>query len=145
MIDAAYVEYVDVNQRFFEVDNADFGKLVCIFDDEKGLKVTMNYVISKTEAIKKARQFFAEKQNEYTNLYVSMDAMKVEYIRDYMEEKIFEDLSEDLSGWLFLFDPIPFANWEHPCEYLLIVNDVCYEHKNYQRGVADTVQLEKIY
>lgn len=105
----------------------------------------MNYVISKTKAIEKARQIFAEKQNEYTNLYVSTDAMKVEYIKDYMGEKIFKDLSDDVSGWVFLFDPIPFANWEHPCEYLLVVNEDCFQQTDYQRGVADIVQLEKIY
>lgn len=145
MINTAYIEYVDVNQKFFEIDNIDFEKLVCVFDDEKGLRVTMNYVVSKTEAIKKAHQIFAEKQNEYTNLYVSVDSMKVEHIKDYMGEKIFKKLPDDISGWVFLFDPIPFANWEHPCEYLLIVNEDCFERTDYQRGVSDTVRLEKIY
>ena len=144
-MNTALIQYVDVNQHYFDITVLDFGRLAYIFDDEKGLQVSMNHVISKVNAIKKAHQVFQQEQNEFTELYISADAMKVGQIKDYLGNKIFEHLSEDISGWVFLFDPIPFANWEHPCQYLLVVNEECYELVDYQRVAADTVRLEKIY
>ena len=145
MMAATLIQYVDVNQQYFGIDNFDFGRFACIFDDEKGLQIAMNHVISKTNAIEKARQIFFEEQNEFTKLYVSADAMKLRYMKDCFGNRIFSGLSEDISGWLFLFDPVPFANWEHPCKYLFIVNYDYYVMVNYERGVADTVRLEEIY
>lgn len=145
MIDMAMVSYVDIHQYYFDIDNFNVEKFLNVFEDEKDLKVSMNKVISKPKAITKACQIFQEEKNEFTELYVSTDAMKVNQIKDYFGEKIFNHLPEDVSGWLFFFDPIPFANWEHPCQYLFVVNDDCIEKVNYNRGVADTVRLEKVY
>ena len=144
MMNGAVIQYVDVSQCYFDVFDFDYSRYTYIFDDEKGLQVSMNHVISKVNAIKKAHQVFQMEQNEFTELYVSADAMKVGLIKDYLGNKIFGHLSEELSGWVFLFDPIPFANWEHPCQYLLVVNEECYERVDYQRGAADTVRLDKI-
>lgn len=145
MMDIALISYVDIQQYYFGIDRFDVGRFEVVFDDEKGLKVSMNNVISKPEAITEACRIFQEEKNEFTELYVSADAMKVSQIKDYFGENIFEHLPEDISGWLFLFDPTPFANWEHTCQYLLVVNDNCIEKVKYNRGVADTVRLEKVY
>ncbi len=144
MMNLAQIEYIDINKKYFEIEGIDFGRFICMFDDEKGLKVFMNHVISKTNAIRKANQIFQAKQNEFTELYISIDAMKVSQIKDYFGNRIFEFLPEDISGWVVFFDPMPFANWEHECQYLFIVNDNCIEKIDYQRGVADVVQLERI-
>ena len=145
MMDIALVSYVDIHQCYFDMDSFNIGRFEYVFDDEKGLKVSMNNVISKPEAIIEACRIFQEEKNEFTELYVSADAMKVGHIKDYFGDKIFDQLPEDISGWLFLFDPTPFANWEHSCQYLLVVNDKCIEKVKYNRGVADTVRLEKVY
>ncbi len=145
MMNVALVSYVDIHQYYFDIDNFNIERFVSVFDDEKGLKVSMNDVISKPKAITKACQVFREEKDEFTELYVSADAMKVSQIKDYFGEKIFNHLPEDISGWLFFFDPLPFANWEHPCQYLLVVNDNCIERVDYNRGVSDTVRLEKVY
>lgn len=144
MMNVALIQYVDINQQYFGIEDINFDRFVCMFDDEKGLKVSMNHVISKMKAIEKARQIFQEEQNGFTELYVSADAMKVGQMKDYFGNKIFGHLSEDISGWLFFFNPIPFANWEHLCQYLLVVDEGCIEKVNYQRGIADIIQLEKI-
>lgn len=105
----------------------------------------MSTEIAKQEAIAKACHIFREERNEFTELYVSVDEMKVGQIKDYFGVLIFKHLPEDISGRLFFFDPAPFANWGHPCQYLLIIDDAWVEKVDYQRGVADTVQLEKVY
>ena len=105
----------------------------------------MSTEIAKQEAIAKACHIFREERNEFTELYASVDVMEVNQIKDYFGELIFKHLPEDISGRLFFFDPVPFANWGHPCQYLLIIDDAWVERVDYQRGVADTIQLEKVY
>lgn len=56
MINVELVEYIDVQQYYFEMDSFDIGRFVSVFDDEKGLKVSMNKVVSKPDAITKARR-----------------------------------------------------------------------------------------
>lgn len=101
--------------------------------------------MSKPYAIEKARNLYQTQRTEYANLYVSKDAVKVKQIRDYLGEKIFAGLDEELSGWLFFFDRIPFANWDHPCKYLLMVDEDNYQEIEYQSGLDERVQMEQIY
>lgn len=105
----------------------------------------MSTEIAKQEAIAKACHIFREERNEFTELYASVDVMEVSQIKDYFGELIFKHLPEDISGMLFFFNPVPFANLGHPCQYLLIIDDAWVEKVDYQRGVADTVHLEKVY
>jgi len=142
-MDITSISYIDIHEYYFDI-SLDSGRFMSVFDDEKGLKVSMNSVISKPEAITKACQIFRKDKNEFTELYISADAMKIGLIKDYFGKKIFDCLPEDISGWLFFFNPIPFANWEHSCQYLFVVNDNCIERVDYNRGVADTVRLEKV-
>lgn len=44
---------------------------------------------------------YQTQRTEFANLYVSKDAVKVKQIRDYLGNKIFENLDEELSGWIF--------------------------------------------
>lgn len=142
-MDVACIEYIDVSSYFFDVEY-DFSKYARYFDDEKDMQVLMNDVISKPRAIDKALQVFESERNQFTNLYVSEDSLECKEIRDYWGERIFPKIEDDVSGWLFLFDPIPFANWEHACKYLFVVNQECFELVVYNKGVCDAIQLEKI-
>lgn len=145
MINAACMEYIDVHRAFFDVDVNDICKYAGMFDDEDGLRVRMNQVISKPYAIEKAFEVYRCQRNEFTHLYVSTDAVKAGLVCDYFEQRIFENLDKNLSGWLFFFDPVPFANWEHPCSYLFVVDGDNYQEIEYNRGLSEKVPIEKIY
>ena len=143
-MDTVCVDFIDVNSHFFGM-NFDLSKYAIFFDDEKDMQVLMNEVISKPRAIDKALERFEEERSPFANLYISQDAMECGMIRDYSGEKIFPQINDDISGWLFFFDSTPFANWNHACKYLLVVNENCMEMTTYNKGVSDVVQLEKIY
>lgn len=134
----------DAGFQFFGV-NSDLTQYIRFFDDEKDLQVLMNDVISKPRAIEKALELFEGERNQYANLYVSHDALECGRIRDCWGDLIFPDVEEDISGWLFLFDPTPYANWGHDCKYLLLVDDNSYMMKEYNRGASDIVLLEEIF
>ena len=107
--------------------------------------MNMNHVISKPDAIEKARSLYAARKNPFANLYVSRDALSIQRVKDDMGTPIFPNIKKDVSGWLFFFDPIPFANWEHPCNYLFLIDENNYEEKEYNRGLCEEIQIEKIY
>ena len=109
---------------------------------EKRFLVNMNHVISKPYAIEKARSLYEARKNPFANLYVSRDALSIQRVKDYMGYSIFTD-KKDVSGWLFLFDLVPFANWEHPCNYLFLIDENNYEEKEYNRGLCEEIQIEK--
>lgn len=101
--------------------------------------------MSKPYAIEKTRKLYQAQMTEHAALYVSKDVVKVKQILDYMGKKIFTGLDEELSGWLFFFDQMPFANWGHPCKYLLMMEDGSCQEIEYQRGLDERVQIEQIY
>lgn len=39
----------------------------------------------------------------------------------------------------------PFANWEHSCNYLFLIDENNYEEKEYNKGLCEEIQMEKIY
>lgn len=43
------------------------------------------------------------------------------------------------------FDPTPFANWDHACKYLLVIDTDNYEVLEYDKGLDEKVQMEQIY
>lgn len=105
----------------------------------------MNQVISKPYAVEKAKILYQTQRTKFANLYISKDTVKVKQIRDYLGNKIFENLDEELSGWVFCFDAIPFANWDHPCKYFFIIDATNYEETEHCRGLNERVITEKIY
>lgn len=100
---------------------------------------------SKPYAINTALDVFKARKDKYSNLYVSADAIKAKQVIDYLGDCIFGDLDGDTSGWLFFFDPTPFANWDHPCKYLLVIDSGNYEEIGYDKGLDESIQMEKIY
>lgn len=145
MIDYTQVDYVDVHSVYFGMDVSSILRFECLFDEEKRFQVNMNHVISKPYAIEKARSLYEIKRSPFTNLYISRDAVSVKRVKDYMGTPIFPNIKKDVSGWLFFFDPIPFANWEHPCNYLFLIDENNYEEKEYNKGLCEEIQMEKIY
>lgn len=141
---SATVKRIDVSRMYFGVDAISSMIRDVLFDKESDGVINMNYVISKPYAIDKALDLFKTQRSKYTDLYVSVDAVKIKQIKDYMGKRVFEKLDGELSGWLFFFDSMPFANWEHPCNYLLIIDHENYELIEYNRGLDDQIQIEKI-
>lgn len=143
MICAETVECIDINNTYFGIVNIKYGYL---FFDEEGETVTsMNRVIPKPYAIDKALDYFKTQKTEFSKLYISVDALKVKHIKDYMNKVIFKDIDGNLSGWLFCFDPTPFANWGHQCVYLFVISDRNYQEVKYDMGLNENILMEKIY
>lgn len=150
---AAYIKEMDEYlRRLKSMDKADAQRkahdnlVKCQILQENG-EFTDRYkrdIISKENAIEKVCQILLEEQNEFTELYVSKETVTAGQIKDYFGNKIFEHLPEDVSGWLFFFDMIPFANWGHPCQYLLVVDDDWTERIHCVRGPEDTMELERV-
>lgn len=136
--------YIDVYRTYFSVDAVRSVLCGLFFDDEDDFSVTMNYVIPKPYAINCVYSLFEKYMSEFSELYVSVDAVKVKQITDYLGDKIFDGLDDNISGWLFFLDPIPFANWDHPCRYLFVVDVNSYEEIEYCRGLDERIQMEKI-
>lgn len=145
MIDTAQIEYIDVQRTYFEMEVASTWSSLIIFDGEDDIKVIMNHMISKPYAIDTARNVFREQKNDYAVLYVSVDAIKVKQIVDYMGNNVFNHLDGDISGWLFFFNSTPFANWDHSCKYLLVIDSDNYEVIEYDKGLDENIQMEQIY
>lgn len=145
IIDTAQIEYIDVQRTYFEIETASRRSSLIIFDGEDDIKVIMNHMISKPYAVNMARNVFREQRDDYANLYISVDAIKVKQIVDYLGNNIFEHLDGNISGWLFFFDPTPFANWDHACKYLLVIDTDNYEVLEYDKGLDEKVQMEQIY
>ena len=141
----AAVRRVDVCGTYFDIEMITSQVKRIFFEKESDGNISMNYVMSKPYAIEKARNLYQTQRTEHANLYVSKDAIKVKQIRDYLGEKIFTNLDEELSGWLFFFDRMPFANWDHPCKYLLMIEEDNYQEIEYQRGLDERVRIEQIY
>lgn len=145
MINTETVTYIDVPRVFFDVEMVQTRMRWYLFEDESDGKISMNYVISKPYAIDKAIDCFKSQKNRFSTLTVSEDAIKVKYIKDYMGEPILKDLDGELSGWLFLFDTMPFANWDHPCKYLFVIDAANYQEIESDRGITGQIRMEKVY
>lgn len=144
MINLAQVEYIDVSRTYFEVEVANQHIAWFIFDEEDDVRISMNHIASKVSAINAAKSVFREYSDEHANLYVSCDAIKVKHVKDYFGEGIFKHLDDNISGWLFFFDPTPFANWDHPCKYLLVIATDNFEVVDYDKGLDENIQMEQI-
>lgn len=144
MINVAQVEYIDVQRAYFEVEVENQKIAWLIFDEEDDIKIIMNHITSKSVAIDIAESVFQEYKDEYSNLYVSCDAVKVKQIKDYFGENIFKNIDGNISGWLLFFDPTPFANWDHPCKYLLVITPDNFEVIDYDKGLDENIQMKQI-
>lgn len=145
MIDTAYVQYIDVQEMFFDVKLKNPWCANILFDGEDEIRVIMNRVMMKADAVCVAESIFKESKSEYAALQISRDALKAGCVTDYFGNKIFCSLNENVSGWLVFFDPTPFANWDHPCKYLFVIDEDNYEICDCEKGLNDKIQLDEIF
>lgn len=104
----------------------------------------VNGVVSKKTAKRFARESYGESQGDFSELWISKDAVRIRDIKDYLGENIFTSIHPDISGWLVFFDPSTFANWEHECEYQFIVNENYREIHRHCRAPGKALAMEKI-
>lgn len=140
MTGARNVKQIDVCQKYFHVDDVPIKKYSIIFQVDHN--IVMNEAISRKDAIEYIKQKRCKKDNRYSSLSISVDMLCLNFIKDFMGEKIFAEENVRYCGWLFQYDPTPFANWYHDCFYYFIVNyDYCCEVK-YNRGLSDVIKMQ---
>ena len=145
MIDTACIKYIDVQDTFLGVQLTHSWPARILFDGEDGIKVIMNRVMPKADAVCVAKRVFDKSQDECASLQITRDALKAGRVTDYFGNRIFPELDKNVSGWLVLWDLMPFANWDHPCKYLFIVDEKNYQVSDSEKGLDENIQLDKIY
>lgn len=137
-------DMIDVCQTYFCVDDLPIRKYAFILKVDEN--ISMNRVISKNEAIHFIRQkkYSNLNRNDLSGLSISQEPLRIDYIRDFMNEKIFMKEDVRYCGWLMQYDPTPFANWYHDCFYYFIVNDDNYEEMKHNRGLSDAIKMRKL-
>ena len=91
-----------------------------------------------------AKELYRDRNKEFSELWMSEDAVRIKQIRDYMGFPVFKNLNEDLCGWLVFYDPSTFMNWDHDCEYCFIINENTYEKKLHRRPPDSNVEMKQI-
>lgn len=141
MIKVQNIDTINVCQRYFHIDDTPIIKYEGIFKADT--KITMNRVLSKKDAIR----FILEKcanRNRLSSINISCIPIDIDIVRDFMGEKIFHKENEKYCGWLLQYDPTPFANWYHDCFYYFVVNQDIYQEIQHNRGICDTIKMQKI-
>lgn len=142
MIDQFAVDKINVCEEFFFVDDAPIRRFSYIFDVDN--TIIMNRIISKNDAIDFIRTKCGIKRNDFSSLSVSLDALNITSIEDFVGKKIFHTDDVRYCGWFFQFDPTPFANWYHECYYYFIMNKACYYEVQSMCGICDSISMQSV-
>lgn len=114
-----------------------------LLEDGSGMGI-VNKVTSKTSAIELARRWHQDRVEEFSELWISTDAIRSKEICDYLGKQIYETIDPEVSGWLAFYDPAIYMNWDHECEYLFIVNKDVMEKKAHCRAPWEDLIMEKL-
>ncbi len=110
-------------------------------DNKMGM---VNKVTVKPIAEALAKEFYRDRNKEFSELWMSEDAVRLKQVRDYMGFPVFEGLDGELCGWLIFYDPSTFVNWDHDCEYCFIINENNYEKKIHRRPPDSSIEMKQI-
>lgn len=135
------IDRINVCLRYFHTDDIPIKKYADILKADAN--ITMNKVVSKKEAIR----FIMERctnRNRLSSLSISWNPIHIDKARDFKGEKIFHKENEKYCGWLLQYDPTPFANWYHDCFYYFVVNQDAHQEIQHNRGICDTIKMQKI-
>ncbi len=131
----------------FERQSESFERLLAadriLLGDDNKMGI-VNEVALKPVAEAMAEEFYRNRNRNFSELWMSEDAVRVKQIRDYMGFPVFKDLDEGLCGWLVFYDPSTFMNWDHDCEYCFIINENTYEKKAYRRPPDSSIEMKQI-
>lgn len=140
MMDLQNIDTINVCQKYFHTDDVPIKKYAFILKVDGN--ISMNGVISKKDAVHFINQEKCAERSSLSSLSISQVPLRIDMIKDFMDEKIFTKENARYCGWLLQYDPTPFANWYHDCFYYFIVNDnICQEIKH-NRGLSDTIKMQ---
>lgn len=142
MINEQSIDTIDVCQKFFYTDDGPIKRYSYLFDVDND--IFMNQVVSKRTAIDFMKKIISSDENCFAELSVSLDTVKISAIEDFVGEKIFGTVNERYSGWLFQYDPTPFANWYHECDYYFVINQVYNCQVKSKRGLSDSIRMQSV-
>lgn len=147
MITAAEVQTIRVAEYFEYDQNISLETLLrghaLLMGDDCGMGM-VNKVMPKRDAIELARSLHKERSEEFSELWISTDAVRAKEVQDYFGICIFPSVEAEISGWLVFYDPSTYMNWEHACEYHFIVDDNCIETCSHLRAPEEALRLDKI-
>lgn len=132
-------EFYDVGEKYFGV-SVDNDKLKYISCTDMCCDL-QNVLIKREDAI----QFIEESYKSEEGIwYCSVEAIKGRDIKDYIGKRIFRDDLDNLTGWIFMWDKQPFANWSHECEYFFVYGNKEYAHSLSKVGLAINIHMTQI-
>ncbi|MCH5209811.1 MAG: hypothetical protein J1F01_02500 [Oscillospiraceae bacterium] len=134
MINTAYIETVDISNKYFHI-NLLLDQYIPIgrYFEKESEYLHKHNELSFDEAVNVAKDLYKHRSNEQTELYISKKMLYPKDITNNWGDVIFSELSNyNIPVWLIFFDPCRFANWGHKCEYTLI------QQENVHFSVQDT-------
>lgn len=140
MIKTQLVELFDTSEYYFDVpiDESRLKRIHC----EDMCCEKRNMVISKCEAFRIFREKIGTFQDK--KIMCSVNALKADQIKSYYNERLFDNVPGNISGWLFLWDKVPIANWGHECRYYFIVNDKLLYEIEVKAGLRENIRMQGI-
>lgn len=141
-MDMQNIDAINVCERYFHIDDIPIKKYAFILkaDDD----ISMNKMISKENAVRFISRKKCRNRSGLSSLNISQDPLRIDMIKDFLDERIFVQENAKCCGWLLQYDPTPFANWYHDCYYYFVVNyDTCQEIKH-NRGLSDTIKMQQV-
>ena len=91
-----------------------------------------------------------EKVNILTNFFdmtLEEESSCLPYVRQYFDSSYCEfcmNIDSWVSGWLFFYDSCTLMNWEHVCEYTLVIADNMILKQKHTKAPAEIIALEPI-
>lgn len=132
-------KFFDIGKKFFgiPVDNDKMERIGC----EEMRCDMQNELIDRIEAIDVIKRLNLENKGE---LWCSINAVKGKNVKDYLGRSILQSEYDEISGWIFLLDCQPYANWSHDCEYYFVYAKDMYYHCCSQYGLYISIKMEKL-
>lgn len=139
MNDTNECKYYDIGNKFFgvPVDNRKMERINC----KEMCCAKRNELIDRSDAVNVIKELKLEDKGE---LWCSINAVKGKNVKDYLGRQILQSEYDEISGWIFLLDCQPFANWSHTCEYYFVYTKKKFYHCVSQYGLLMSIKMEKL-
>ena len=137
MNDGNEYKFYDLGDKFFgvSVDNDKMKRINC----EEMCCELRNESIDRGDAIDIIKQKHLEGE-----IWCSVNAIKGKNVKDYLGRQILQRQSDEITGWIFLIDCQPYANWSHDCEYYFVYAKDGLYHCSSQFGLLVSISMEKV-
>lgn len=140
------IEKVNILTNFFDMtleEESSCLPYVRQYFDSSYCEFCMNKLMTKTQALKIIAKEYHH-LSDFSRLMISSDAVNSGEIMNFCGEKIFQNIDSWVSGWLFFYDSCTLMNWEHACEYTLVIADNMILKQKHTKAPAEIIALEPI-